>query len=344
MRLRRGFTLVELLVVIAIIAILIGLLLPAIQKVRAAGARTQCLNNLKQISLALQNYHDTLGSLPPSIQSENVFDLWSALAQLNPFLEQTAIYNLLDLTVPMYQYDPTSPDGYSVPPGTPPKNNRQAVGTLEKLFLCPADIMRPVALNRYLIPAWGPTNYCVCIGSGLNGGSPLDTDGIFYAGSATRLTDITDGTSNTAMVSESILGTNKDGPAGYTTPRPPTLDPAVTYVADPNPAPGLTDAMCAGAPVINFVDYRGFQWSAGEVRCAAYNHYYPPNSPLPDCVGYGPPPAYHDLGWKTARSRHSGGVNLALADGSVRFVSNGVDLTLWRNLATRAGGEVIGDY
>jgi prepilin-type N-terminal cleavage/methylation domain-containing protein len=342
MKKRPAFTLVELLVVIAIVGILIALLLPAVQKVRESANRTKCTNNLKQIGLALHHYHDAEGTFPPAMKSTVVFDKWSAFAFLNPYLEQTAIHNQLDLRVPLYQPDITSPDGFSVPQGRnpPPGGNRAAVGSLVKLFLCPSDKSAPVSFNRYLIPAWGPTNYGVCTGTGLTGGSEKDTDGIFFTGSTTRVKDVTDGMSFTAMVSESILGV---GDAGYTVQRPATVDVRTTYVAIPFPSLGpLTDSACASATNINYTDLRGFQWASGEPRCASYNHYYTPNSPTPDCAGIDFD--FSDLGWKAARSYHPKGVNVTMGDASVRFVRETIDAGTWRAMGTRGGGEVVNDF
>ncbi len=353
MKHRPAFTLIELLVVIAILAILIGLLLPAVQKAREAAARSQCLNNLKQLALAMQNYHGDFQCLPPGEKAFDFADTWSAFAYLNPYLEQTAIYNNLDLTAPLYQCDMSG--NCVVPPGNTGQNANM-VGLSVKLFLCPSDLQFPVDFNRYGVAAWGPTNYAVCGGTGLVGGanpaqaqapgSQQNTDGIFYASSRTRMTDIQDGTSNTALISESILGA---GQAGYSVPIPPAVDPSTTYIAIQYPIPGLSTnpgdpGNCSNASAINYTDLRGFSWASGEIRCAFYNHFYLPNSPTPDCIGFGLPPAFENLGWRTARSRHPLGVNLALADGSCRFVANTISLQTWLALATRANGELLEDY
>jgi prepilin-type N-terminal cleavage/methylation domain-containing protein/prepilin-type processing-associated H-X9-DG protein len=335
MQTRRGFTLIELLVVIAIIAILIGLLLPAVQKVREAAARTKCQNNLKQLALALHHCDSVSGSLPPAFRGQGTppyFDSWSVLAELNPFLEQTAIYNQMDLT--KQTYDPIPPFNITLP-------NQFAVKQIVGLFLCPSDRMIPVATTpAYGVSVLGPTNYVFCNGTGTNGGSPWDADGVFTARKRYRVNDIPDGTSNTAFASESILG---DGPASATGAMPAAADVVYAYLS----GLPLSDGACAAATQWNYQQPRGFSWATGEIRCASYNHYYVPNPPQVDCVTLDLRAGVSQFtanGWKSARSRHSGGVNLALADGSVRFVANGIDPTTWRALATRAGGEPAKDY
>jgi len=342
MRRRPGFTLIELLVVIAIIAILIGLLLPAVQKVREAAARLKCQNNLKQLGLALHNYESARGFLPPAMvphldpaypTTPAYFFSWGVLAQLTPYLEQTAVYNSMDLTKPLYLG--TSPNYYV------PAPNDFAVGTKVTLFLCPSD-KNETASGGYGIAAFGATNYAACTGSGLNGGSPYDADGLFYANSRVRITQVTDGASNTVAFSESTLG---EGSESSTTPY---------GGADAQTAYGflysgsLTDAGCATPQSWNLSNRRGFQWVSGEYRCSSFNNYYPPNAPQHDCFSYipsGPPERlYTALGWRAARSRHQQGVNVAMGDGSVRFVSNNVPVGTWRALSTRSTGEPVGNF
>jgi prepilin-type processing-associated H-X9-DG protein len=181
---------------------------------------------------------------------------------------------------------------------------------------------------------FGPLNYAACAGSGMGGGTPANTDGVFFVNSKLRLGQVTDGTSKTSMFSEGLLGVPSPGP---------THDVHYEYkfvIKAP-----LTDTLCAGATQWNVTDPRGFAWVDGEYRCGLYNHYYPPNYSLPDCIGVvssggAPNIAYTPFGWRTARSNHPGGVNMAFVDGSVRFVTDDVDSTVWVAAATRAGNEV----
>jgi prepilin-type N-terminal cleavage/methylation domain-containing protein/prepilin-type processing-associated H-X9-DG protein len=337
-RRRKGFTLIELLVVIAIIAVLIGLLLPAVQKVRAAAARIRCANNLKQLGLALHNYEGANGKWPslypgtaPQSTAFNYKYTWSVLAQLNPYLEQTNIYNSMDLTQPMYDAS-----------NNITAQNQFAVVQMVSIFLCPADRGQPVS-SAYGVSNMGPTNYVACHGSGVTGGgygSPIGGDGVFPAVNGIKILDITDGTSNTAAMSESILG---DG-AEISSTQPGDEKVAYKYLGYTGTLP--SDGNCAGSPPLwNGYNRRGFTWVSGEARCVSYNHYYTPNSPNFDCIANDPTMTYISVGYRAARSRHNGGVNVLLSDGSVRFISDSVWVTTWRALSTRAGGEVLGsDY
>ncbi len=337
---RRAFTLVEVLVVIAIIAVLIGLLLPAVQRVRESAARAHCQNNLKQIGLALHSYESVNRNLPPVYPATakppyegvvpDYFYTWSVLAQLNPFLEQTAIFNQMNLDEPMY----------SLPTLTVLPDNRFALGQTIPLFLCPSDTMQPVG-GGYGVAVFGPVNYGACTGSGTTDGgppygSPWDADGMFRAAVPGTFREISDGLSSTAAFSESTLGT---GPTMVAGPIPG--DPQKIYANVPSP---LTPEACAAANLWNVQLPRGYLWASGEIRCASYNHYYPPNPPQYDCVSNLSDVGqqeYTAVGFKAARSNHPGGVNLLFADGAVRFISNDIDPGIWTALSTRAGGEVI---
>jgi prepilin-type N-terminal cleavage/methylation domain-containing protein len=340
---RRAFTLIELLVVIAIIGVLIGLLVPAVQKVRAAASLVECGNNLKQIALAMHNYETTTNFLPAAFRGEvppaftglpAYFFAWSAFAEINPYLEQTAIYNMMDLTLPIWM-----PPSFNI---SPP--NQFAVAQTIGLFLCPSDTHDPVD-GGYGVQSFGPVNYAVCIGTGTTDGGPpyglmWNTDGMFSAKYKIRITDISDGTSNTAMLSESLLGTGPDSASSPTIPGSPQT--VYAYVEGQPVSPGA----CAAATNWNVEQKRGYLWATGELRCASYNHFLLPNSATPDCLSNDFTPGegvYTSAGFRTARSKHFGGVNLALGDGSVRFVSDAISQTSWRALATRASGDILGN-
>jgi prepilin-type N-terminal cleavage/methylation domain-containing protein/prepilin-type processing-associated H-X9-DG protein len=323
---RPGFTLVELLVVIAIIAMLIALLLPAVQAARESGRRTSCVNNLRQIGIATQNFYDARGSFPVGADAQAyaghpshpwTFYRWSSLAHLTPYLEESSVYNALDLSLPLYDVN------FQVTAA-----NTKGVALVVPLFLCPSDH------GQVISPGFGPTNYAACAGSGGAGGSPIDTDGIFYVNSRTTLSQVADGASHTALYCESVLGSAKGTPIA----RDYHVDYKFTLSVP------LTAGNCDSTPQWNVSDPRGFSWVNGEFRCALYNHHYRPNEPLPDCIAAtllaGVQQRYTPYGWRAARSRHPGGVNLLLADGAVQFVDDGIEPGLWRAMSTRQGGEV----
>jgi len=333
MPLRRAFTLVELLVVIAIIGLLIALVLPAVQAAREASRRMSCSNNLKQLGIALHDFHDANDHLPTGADAKpfpaapnhpHNFYRWSALAHLMPYLEQSNAYNNLDLSVPLYGAN------FQVTP-----ENKAAVAIVLPLFLCPSDRQEAVA------DGFGPTNYAACTGTGAGGGTPFDTDGVFYINSHVRLAEVTDGVSNTVFMSESLLG---EGPESTTNVA--EVDHRRDYAFFLS-AP-LTDALCAKPVSYNVSNRRGFAWANGEYRCGLYNHYYPPNKATFDCIGvqiFGTVEKRNAaFGWRTARSNHPGAVNVLLGDGSVRPVRDEIDPAAWYALATRNGGEPAGGF
>jgi prepilin-type N-terminal cleavage/methylation domain-containing protein/prepilin-type processing-associated H-X9-DG protein len=328
---RRGFTLIELLVVIAIIGGLVALLLPAVQAAREAARRAQCMNNLKQVGLALHNYQSAVGCFPvgflvpdfPAPPTTSPLQYrWSAFAQSAAYLEQGSLANSFNFNLPL-AYKPST--GASLFwPFYP--DNTTAMAVHLAVLLCPSDGAPPPMADS------GPTNYAFCSGTGINGGDATGADGSFILGPAIRIADITDGTSHTVMVSEQLLGIL--GPYSQTTslPRPSPVARALARVA----AAPLTDTGCAAAPK-GWLMNKGAAWWDGNYLNTLYNHHATPNSFEYDCV------TYHNPGWKAARSLHPGGVNALLGDGSVRFVRDAITANVWSALATRAGGEIVAD-
>ncbi len=330
MRRRTGFTLIELLVVIAIIAILIALLVPAVQKVREAAARLQCTNNLKQIGLAIHNYHGVYKNLPGiGTPSQSAF---SVLARALPYMEQENLQKLINFTQPMMV---GSGGSQTINP-----TQAKAAQTLVPSYLCPSDGQSPL-FTAYNTATWAGTNYVVSFGSGLSTyyDDRYPNDGLFWQDSKVRLTDIIDGSSNTLMVSETLLGLGLDTKASV--PQAANRQMAqISTVAKPNSTgpgtvPPLTTAICDGAAQWN--GDRAASWIWGRLHRGGFNAFLPINSARPDCLTNG-------SGWYAARSLHTGGANACLADGSVRFFSETIALTTWQFLATRGGNDIPTNY
>ncbi|HEV3257320.1 MAG TPA: DUF1559 domain-containing protein [Gemmataceae bacterium] len=339
--LRHGFTLIELLVVIAIIGILIALLLPAVQKIREAAARMSCSNNLHQIGLAMHNYHDANNKLPPAVGKNGCcWGTW--MVPILPYMEQNNLaqgyvnFGGLDWTGPRYNGGVNAAvTSQRLKSFTCPSDSQQSKGSTTEhnyvvnagntsFFQTPTPIgctpgsagctpflgapfgyYNGVAIDSKSGFGWDSTLPWGKGAPGDNGGPPPDiTKGLM--GGQFALTAITDGTSNTLMAAETVQGTSGD--------------------------------------------YRGFTWWGG---AAGFTTYLTPNSPLPDvmegggCGAIPPNPpctptttfAYPRM--IAARSRHTNGVNVAMCDGSVHFVSNSVSYPVWNAMGSANGGEVV---
>jgi prepilin-type N-terminal cleavage/methylation domain-containing protein/prepilin-type processing-associated H-X9-DG protein len=317
-----GFTLVELLVVIAIIGVLVGLLLPAVQASREAARRGQCQNNLKQFALALQHYAGAKGVLPPTAElpRTTTFQPFSAQARMLPYLEQANLSNLIDFTV-------------AVPFTAHPEVARMRIST----YMCPSEENDRERQTPTLI--YYPLNYVLNEGTWFIYDPVRDEagDGPFAPNRTYRFAEVTDGLSKTLAASEA---------KAYQPNLWDTSNPNAVGVAPPN-TPADLAAYFGGT-----FDFNGHtEWVEGDVHETGFTTTFTPNMEVPYQDGAGTYsvdvtslrdgesttlPTYAAV---TARSFHPNAVNVAMLDGSVRAVSDSVDLVVWRAAGTRAGDE-----
>ena len=371
-----GFTLVELLVVIAIIGILVGLLLPAVQAAREAARRMQCQNNLKQMGLACFNYESAHKRFPPgrlapdwmqagapresytnynSVQQGATTD-WTGFRSVHvfilPFMEQSNIYNLIDFGQASAVRMTTG--------GTPSNVNYEAYAQAANLFICPSDpnIDRVISENCYRYNFGGSTPYAGAQDSNNNhvlnarlGDLLSRGNGAFSIGDGLKVGSFNDGLSNTAFFSERTTGSGSDM-------RSSLPDNRFDIITMPGRTRGLLppDTVMNNCLVDPFISRFNFSsagrwlpgsdfsngWPFGFYSSTMYNHVVPPNWRGFDCGTWSAiPDAPGEHAIIAARSMHTGGVNTAMGDGSVHFVSQNIDTQVWRGLGTRNLGEIV---
>jgi len=341
-------TLVELLVVIAIIAILISLLLPAVQRVREAASRMACVNNLKQMGIALHHHHDVLGWFPPGFTVQGTTEVekggFGGLVPLLPFLEQENWTRRWDPS--RTWYDSPNADIVSIP---------------LKIFYCPSNRTSGVIDTAFLAAAAGrplpnvaACDYLMCKGANAALCSvtqvPPNALGVFDVNTHTRLTDVTDGTSNTFAIGEGA-GNN---PRYRIRQFYPDTTPAKNLF--PGQSPLIDQSWSSGPMATHALHSIGFLGGGCLGVTALRGGNLPPwdermNNPLvlpamhynSDCTNSGTAPGTYDT-IAGLRSLHSGGCNFLFCDGSVRFVTETVSPDTYRALSTMAGGEILGDF
>jgi prepilin-type processing-associated H-X9-DG protein/prepilin-type N-terminal cleavage/methylation domain-containing protein len=334
-----AFTLVELLVVIAIIGILIALLLPAVQAAREAARRTQCRNHLKQIGLAVNNYHSTHRSFPTGrvrtlIAGEG--RCFSAYAFLLPYLDAGTLFDLIN-----FDANPEDLD-----------HNGLVLGQTITYFLCPSDsfqILQSKSNSSGVVIDSAVHNYPLGTGttfpvSPRNPGR-IPVTGVFFENSKVRFADITDGSSKTVCISETIQ--SEGGPNTWDGTSPTNGFVLTQGNDNTSNGPELTDyqGQCL-QPGVRLNQTRGSRWLYAAPGHSMYNHIRAPNDPDVDCRGGLPHSIRNNHWWDrlslnvAARSRHPGGVHALFCDGHVEFEGDHIEVRIWQALGSRNLGEI----
>jgi len=350
---RPGFTLIELLVVIAIIAVLIGLLVPAVQKVREAANRMSCTNNLKQLGIAMHSYHDANQKFPANQQQvgTNVWESLSASYWILPYIEQDALFKTVTLPSNAPAQGASSAGSGNGTNWSAAYNG--AMNTSIKTFLCPSAV--PGSKRGTNNNGWdGPgSNYGWSYGSRVYANWDGTSNGIISQTKQNRMADILDGTSNTILAGEILSGSGANTGSAANGKYP--FD--VFYAGDAlfNSVVNKDFATAAELDAIGSAaknSPQGLRSNNGTMPlwyCAgqsAFNTAAPPNWKWPTAGGNCCPGGAHDWGPGIipARSLHTGGANVVLGDGSVKFIRDSVDLLTYQRLGSRNDGQPLGDY
>jgi len=347
---RSGFTLIELLVVIAIIAVLIALLLPAVQAAREAARRSQCVNNLKQMGLAANNYlasyqtyplrnaTNTLGNSANAIAPSS-WGNFSGQAMMLPFMEQTAIYNACNFNLnPIPNFTPGS------------QMNSTVINAKIAAFFCPSDGQTITTGSGIRL-----NNYHGSMGTTTDPWFGGGASGIFSHTIACSVAEVSDGTSNTIMWSEALLG-NSNPRVNKRTGVGNINNTAAAYALNPVAGPGMLSAnvqtalsscngkwTTAAGTTADTSSNRGQYWGIGSPGYTYFNTVITPNSsqyPWSSCRADTNSGSDY-AAFINANSNHSGGVNACFADGSVHFLKDSINPTTYWALGTKAGGETI---